>query len=273
MGAGIFIPSLMSIAASASEIAIFGASSANFTALENGPWTPPQYSQPAVTTITVPAVNQNTAGVTDSPQVDYVFDATFRVIHRRVLRKTSHPVLTGANISDHAYIEPARVTLEIGMSDAMASYSDVWQGASTKSISAWQQMIQLQDSKTLLTLTTRLETYFNMLIVEASANDDYKTSRSLKATFTLEELLSASVTSVSTNSALPQVSDTTNNGIVQSTAPNPSQLSQNQIPSTQYPNVATFPQVPGAGNISSNNLGSTNYAITGTDLGNTGPIP
>lgn len=220
------------------------------------PWTPPQYSKTPLTIITVPATVSSSSGQTTTSQTSYVFDAVLKLSHRRTIRKTQHPVLTGANISDHAYAEPAKLVLDIGMSDAMASFtSGVWVGASTKSVSAWQILKNLEINKTLLTVTTRLDTYFNMLIQSISTDDDNKTKHGLRAVIVLEELIAASVSSQPASSSRPQTTGSSASGTVQSVAPSPQQLDQNALPSAQYPNTPTFPTVPGAGNVSSNSLG------------------
>src|SRR6185312_1167524 len=127
-------------------------------------------------------------------------------------------------------------------------------GSSTKSISAWQILKNLQISKTLVTLTTRLDTYSNMVIIDSSSPDENRTKHGLKASFVLEELLSASVLSTASQSARPQTSSSTQSGTIQSVSPNSSQIEQNVIPSPLYPSVKTYPQVPGAGRVSSNSL-------------------
>lgn len=262
MSTGIILPSLFSIATSTSEALIFGSNPSNSAKNQiglisyDGAWTPPQYSQPALTVLTVNVPNSSNG---QSNQASYVFDAVFKISHRRTSHKTSHPVLTGANISDHVYILPSRVTLDIGMSDAMSSFENgVWVGSSTKSISAWQILKNLQISKSLVTLTTRLDTYSNMVIIDSSSPDENKTKHGLRATFVLEELLSASVLSIASQSARPQTSNSTQAGTVQSVSPNSSQVEQNVIPSPLYPSVNTYPQVPGAGRVSSNSLSQLN---------------
>lgn len=219
-------------------------------------WTPPQYAKPALTVITVPAGSSSSSNQPTSAPVNYVFDAVFRLTHQRSLQKTQHPVLTGADITDHAYVKPSRLVLEIGMSDSMASYSDgIWIGASTKSISAWQVIKNLQINRTLLTVTTRLDTYFNMLIVDATAPDDNRTLHALKAHITLEENLSASVSSTANVSTRPQTTNSSSGGVIQSIPPNPSQVQQNVVPSTLWPDTPMYDNVPGAGDVSSNSLG------------------
>lgn len=256
MAAGIIVPSLFSLATSTSETLIFGRKkNTGVTLATNGPWTPPQYSQPSLTILTVPASSSSSTGQPASSSVSYVFDAVFRVLHKRTIKKTSHPVLTGANISDHAYVEPSRVTLEIGMSDAMASFSNgIWVGASTKSISAWQILKGLANNFTLMTLTTRLDTYQRMMIIDLGSPDENKTKHGLRSTIVLEELLSASVISTPASSARPQTTNATPGGTIQSSSPNLSQTEQYSIPSPLYPNVPTYPTVPGAGDVSSNSL-------------------
>jgi hypothetical protein len=259
MSSGVTLPSLLAVIATATSEAIVLSDTikgpTSITVNSNGPWTPPQYSQPALTVLTVPATASTTTGQASSQSTAYVFDAVFRLLHRRTVHKTSHPVLTGANISDHAYIEPARVTLEIGMSDAMSSYSNgIWVGASTKSISAWQIIKGFQTNKTLINLTTRLDNYVNMLVIDAVAPDTNMTKYALRGTIILEELLSASVVSMPSQSARPQTTGSTSGGVIQSTPPSAGQLQQNMIPSPLYPSTPTYPSVPGAGNVSSNSL-------------------
>lgn len=218
--------------------------------LNGGPWTPPQWSNSPLTVLTVPPT-------ASSPTTRYVFDATFRLLHSRRLRKTQHPVLTGANIADHAFLEPARVALEIGMSDAMAAFAQgMWVGSTTKSISAFQTLKNLQVNRTLLTLSTRLDTYYNMLVTEVDAPDDLRTLHGLRATVVLEEIIAGVTVSVaSASSARPQATGSTQGGTVQGMPVSASQQQQNVVPSSLFPNAPQYPQVPGAGDVSSNNLG------------------
>ena len=92
-----------------------------------GPWRPDQWSGPAAVSISIPATAGTTSTATVPAQL-YVFDATLKVRHKRELRRTRHPIQTSASspvssIADHAFKEPAVVTFEIGMSDAMDSYA------------------------------------------------------------------------------------------------------------------------------------------------------
>lgn len=257
MASGIILPVLTSIVSSASEAIIIGSQTASKQALakaisqaplspgtplkqsvgnaiapQSARWVPPQYGQPAITMISATYPPFTVSAKQASPvQIDYVFDAVFKIIHRKVLRKTQHPVLTGASISDHAYVEASRVTLEIGMSDAMASYTDtMWTGTAGKSVSAWQKIKEFQNNKMVLTLTTRLDVYSKMMVIEAESNDDRSTKHGLKATIVLEELLSASVISVLDASARPPATNTTSGGVIQSSPVDPNNAADHRIP-------------------------------------------
>jgi hypothetical protein len=257
MATGIILPSLGTIAYSASSALIVASQEVDtsISAPSLGPWTPPQWSQPALTMITVPPTVDPSTYEPGTPVAvqgtNYVFDAVIRASHRRRIHKTQHPVLTGANISDHAYIEPASLTLEIGMSDAMAAFasSGQWTGPATKSVNAWQILKALAQSRTLLTVTTRLDTYYNMLLEDNFAADEAKTLHGLRATLIFGELIAASVSSQSDVSARPQTSDNNPAGVVQGTAGDPSVISQHTI--------SDGTSVSGAGKISSNSLSPT----------------
>jgi hypothetical protein len=154
---------------------------------------------------------------------NYFFDAILRVDHFQELTATRHPVQNGAPIVDHAYLQPARVVLEIGMSDALAVYSggqffsNPFSGNPSKSVSAYQALITLQELRIPLQLTTRLNTYQNMLIESIRSPDDLKTRYGLRATITFIQILTATVVT-NNQSARPNASQQTNPGTTQPTA-------------------------------------------------------
>ena len=131
---------------------------------------------------------------------------------------TSHPVQTGANISDHMYLEPVQITMEIGMSDCMASMvRGQWVGAYTKSISAYRKLCELQAARIPFTVLTRLNQYQNMVIRSISVNDDASTLYGLRATVNLQQLILANVTTEKVSAREWTSGDGTNRGEVQPT--------------------------------------------------------
>ena len=199
-----------------------------------GLYRPPQWSNgPAMVSITqVPVQGQGNSGFTTvdgvptlggsaSTQTTYVFDAVLDLEHEQRLEKTHHPVQTGADISSHAYLMPARLVMNIGMSDAMDAYSTGQNDtnsagnanpntvapftgtSSSKSVNAYQTMITLQAARQPLTVTTRLRTYTNMMVVGVSPHEDYKTITGLRMRVEFEQIFMASTMSGGTTASQP----------------------------------------------------------------------
>jgi hypothetical protein len=130
---------------------------------------------------------------------------------------TEHPIEEGANITDHAFVEAKVVSIELAMSDA-ATYLDSSFGGDTPSINAFEKLVELQEERQPLTITTRLKTYENMLIETITAPDDFKTMFGMKATVGLREIFVASTATVAMpdrSSAAPQKTGATSKGTVQ----------------------------------------------------------
>jgi hypothetical protein len=71
-----------------------------------------------------------------------------------------------------------------------SAIADVGSG---RSINAWQALKSMQLERAPLTVTTRLQTYENMIIEELSAPDDYITLNALKCTVHLKQIIMANV--------------------------------------------------------------------------------
>ena len=128
----------------------------------------------------------------------YFFDGFMKVNHSKNLKITSNPVETGAALVDHAYLEPAQITMDIMMSDVHRSAvlsRDQFKGTWSRSVDAWSILSKMQSDN------TRLGFYDNMLIQSLEANDDTETFRSLKATVTLIEIPIARVRKVKISAA------------------------------------------------------------------------
>ena len=247
-----------------------------------GPWRPPQWAGPAQTTITVPGNSAGigstadlgvlnggagslattdanaalggiptfsaTTGRTATPDIIYVFDGVLQLEHTQEVVVTEHPVENSENITDHAFVKAARVSLDVLMSDAMQSYIlGQWTGSNSKSVSAYQTILGLQLARKPLTLTTRLNTYTNMLITSIHTPDDYKTKFGLRATITFQQIFNG-ITSTALASARPQTTGSTGVGTVPTT-PLPGVVGSNYF--VEPPPVGT-PIVSGAGDFSSN---------------------
>lgn len=261
---------------------------------------PPAVNSPANTATNDPATGFviTASGVTGQK---YFFDAVLSADHDQQAQITEEPVQTGANISDHAFIKPARITLDIGMSDAMQSYasssstdpevaagtwtypnlSGAWgvgsgfQGATISpvagtqntqttvqqptSCSAYQTLISWMAKRVLMSLTTRLVTYNNVMVESVRPRETNATIAGLRCQVVFKQVFIAQTVSLpsasgnvgggssasgSPMSARPQDMNATGTGQVTPTAPTTSQLSQYGSNSGS--------DVIGAGNWSSN---------------------
>ena len=158
-----------------------------------------------------------------------VFDAVFKEDHTSNLTMTDHPVETGASLTDHAFIEPAEVSFEIGVSDSAIRTGSF--GTGSRSVRAYQELLRLQKRRVPMTVVTRLRTYRNMLISSIIAPRDFATMHALKATIMMREIMIGRTDTVTVSpraSAQPQKTGSTNGGARQpdSSPPQQSILSQ-----------------------------------------------
>jgi hypothetical protein len=220
-------------------------------------YTPPQFAKPAMVTIqpntTIggsPYFSSASGGGASVPAAGsvYVFDAVLVLNHDQELTVTSHPVQTGAAINTHAFLQPAELTLDVGMSDAMSAYGAglsalgtaitgqqvaQWTGASSKSVSCYQTMLRLQRQRVLLNITTRLRTYSNMVVANVRPIENSKTIAGLRMQVRFKQVILASQ-QASNDSARPGASSTNTLGQV-----------AGQLLSTQISSLfAVPPQVP-----------------------------
>jgi len=188
-------------------------------ALQDTPWRPAQWSG-GYADIPIPVV------LTDSTGDMFVFDAVFKLVHTTALRTTEHPVQSGANIIDHSFQLPERLHFEIGMSDVMDSYyQNQWEEFSQKSVSAYQKLKEIQYSRLPVTITTRLNTYHNMLIEHMHAPDDFKTVYGLRCLIQTKQIITSTV-KVTKVSARPHATKKTSGGMKQTKPPTGSALAE-----------------------------------------------
>lgn len=132
----------------------------------------------------------------------YFFDGFMSVDYTHELEVTSNPVETGASISDHSYVKPAEIQMQIRMSDVHQSLvKGQFSGGWSRSITAWNILKKMQTDRIPVLVGTQLGMYYNMLIKTLQAQEDQSTYRGLYATATLVELPVARVKTVKISSA------------------------------------------------------------------------
>lgn len=132
----------------------------------------------------------------------FFFDGFLSVSHERKLTTTSSPVETGAAIVDHAYVEPAKITMKIIVSDVHQSLiPGQFEGGYARHTQAWQLLKQLQNDRIPMYVFTKLDTYENMLITSITADDNADTFECLIADVELTEIPVARVKEVKITAA------------------------------------------------------------------------
>lgn len=160
-----------------------------------------------------------------STKVDgYIFDAYIKTEHSRTVKLTENPVQGGAAVVDHSYNEPNKLTMQIAMTDSAVAIGGRFSGGEGRSVNAYKTLVRIMTAREPITVTTRLGSYKNMVIVQMTASETRETMHALDCTITLQEIITASVSIVKVSSA-PQVTGSTNRGTPQVEEPNQSALS------------------------------------------------
>ncbi|MEM5419635.1 phage baseplate protein [Paraburkholderia ferrariae] len=146
--------------------------------------------------------------------------------HHDELVITDHPVEQGAAISDHAYKKPSELTMTIGWSNSNLSSIASFQFGNY-SRSTYQDLLDLQKSRTPFDVSTGKRKYSNMLIQSLDTTTDAKTENSLIVTLHCREVIIVQTTTTqlqpSENHALPQkTAPMANTGVKQPQATNAS---------------------------------------------------
>jgi hypothetical protein len=108
-------------------------------------------------------------------------DVVVREVHESDLFITSNPVEFGANVSDHAIIEPKRLVM-----DAVAGSRP---GTPGSVAGAFQAITRLQESRQPFSIVTALTVYRNMLIERLSVDRDKTFGRVLFFRAELREVI------------------------------------------------------------------------------------
>lgn len=227
---------------------------------------PEVWNQPALIMVTgtLPQASSSSSTGSQGQAFTYVFDAVFRNEHDQSMTPTKHPVQTGANITDHVFVNPATLNMEIGMSDVMDSFTaGMWGAAgSSKSVSAYQKLLTLELARVAVTIQTRLNTYQSMVLVQLKPVEDYKTRHSLRCMIRWEQIFVASITNVG-HSTQPQTTDSTNQGDAQPGATPPGVNDQNILP----PGSGLAPGISVNGSQSPSGAASSNPVADDPTLG------
>lgn len=130
-------------------------------------------------------------------------DAFITETHNNEVRLTNNPVELGADITDHAIVEPKRITIVAAVSDSplgIAALGEIVDNVTglfgtsttqnlTRSQAAYNAMVQIQEAREPLEVQTKLVLYENMVITSITTSQDKDTSRIAFMTIVLTEVL------------------------------------------------------------------------------------
>ena len=128
-------------------------------------------------------------------------DVVISESHTDTVMVTSHPVDTGADISDHAVIEASVVTCNFAWSDSSrlinsALDRSILQGLETTK-DVYQKLLELKDARQPLRVSTGKRTYENMIITSLSTTSTVDTESAAIIEITFQEIFMAQAQTVS----------------------------------------------------------------------------
>lgn len=119
------------------------------------------------------------------------FDAVFEETHESELAVTDNPVETGVVVSDHAYMNPLRLTLSAGVTDTPLAVgtNDVFASDAGRSNRAYELLTELQKKAEPFDVQTGLKLYKNMVCTSIRTSQDKDTAGALVFTADLREVI------------------------------------------------------------------------------------
>lgn len=134
-------------------------------------------------------------------------DGAIRESYSTRVRVTENPIELGANITDHAVIEPQEYIIDgvitdtpLGLAALNTAFSNISDGISgilgdstseglTRSAAGYRELKNLELKREAITLDTPLETLSNMLIVSLDVNRNKSTAKAVFFTMVLREII------------------------------------------------------------------------------------
>lgn len=141
-------------------------------------------------------------------QPTLIFDSVISEGHHWSATITDNPVETGVSLSDHAYMNPDELTIEVAVSDTPLIEDSTGEGRPSvelatlftaegrRSVDAMKQLREWTESFIPFSLVTGLKVYKDMLIKDGSVNQSKDTAGVLRATLSLRQVQFASTATV-----------------------------------------------------------------------------
>ena len=132
-------------------------------------------------------------------------DAVISEAHTNKVSLTSNPVELGAEITDHAVVQPKRLNIVAQVSDTpigLAAFGQIVDSVTglfgtstteniTRSKAAYKAIVQLQKDREPVEIQTKLEFHDDMIITNVSVQQDKNTSRIVRMSIDLQQVIIA----------------------------------------------------------------------------------
>lgn len=109
------------------------------------------------------------------------FDAVLKTEYNIEVEATEHPIQSGESVTDHSFVKPETVMLEVAFSDVMSEDAQ-------HSMNMFNVLRELVMAREMVTLTTRHKIYTDMLVTALSVPDEIVSMFGLRAQITLQHL-------------------------------------------------------------------------------------
>jgi len=138
-------------------------------------------------------------------------DVTISEQHTDTLTITDHPVEYGAQVSDHAYKNPAELVCKFGWSQQSVLINSLLDGSILNGLTSlqavYQKLLALQIKREAFAISTGKRLYTNMLLKQISVMTDVESENALLATCVFREVIivnSQTTTMSASTQASPQ---------------------------------------------------------------------
>ena len=132
-------------------------------------------------------------------------DVVISEMHADQVSVTSHPIDTGADVSDHAIMQASVVTCVFGWSDSSRAINSALDGSilqgmeTTKDV--YDKLLELMKARQPLRLSTGKRTYENVVITNLKTTSTVETESAAIIEITFQEVFMAQAVTVSLSAA------------------------------------------------------------------------
>jgi hypothetical protein len=134
---------------------------------------------------------------------DIQLDAVISESHVNEVSLTNNPVELGADITDHAVVQPKKLNIVAQVSDTpmgLAAFGQIVDSVTglfgtstteniTRSKAAYKAIVQLQKDREPVEIQTKLEFHDDMIITNVSVQQDKDTSRIVRMSIDLQQVI------------------------------------------------------------------------------------